>query len=480
MNPSILFNGVDFWGADVLISSGAKPSTTVLFGSYDQSYDTEPKTLYISTEQSQIQIPGMYVVNTQNRPVRWKGVGESQIVLEDRRRQWWRTFSTYRCNLLRSDGGRINQKDCRTIFFELLSRVGEANAITIFASTLLYPTMDYPKNTSVGQMLEDLCRRTKHTIGFAADGRVGVYPLGTGYAQAIPQDGSTLKSFQQRTETKPGNFTAVSAPTIFESEITLAARAMEEDGELVPLADASYKPVAGWGGQWPGQYAGVAADKQWLAMRSLYKVFVEADIANDEATADSTLTGTPVYINDKMGVWNSSESSASMDKVTGVFWPETHRGDLNSGSTDIYQGSFEIRDGVFYFDRPVFKVSAGSVAEPELKAIARHKVVNLSGQYSCEKVGVGPEVVADWVVPVIRHGIGTNVAQVESELNAFKVICDFEANLLSGCEVHGDIIPIDVNGRARVVRYKVGADIASSGFADTEIYWGSGWEGLEI
>ena len=479
MTPSIVFDGKEFWGADVLISSGARPSTTILFGSYEQNYDTNPKTLYISSEISQLQIPQMYPVNTQNRPVRWKGVGESQIVLEDRRRQWWRTFAGYRCNLLRSDGGRINEKSCRTIFSELLAIVGESTASTIFASAELYPTLDY-KNALVGQILEDLCKKTKHTIGFTPDGRVAVYALGTGAAQTIPQNGSTLKSFQQRTEIRPDNFTAISAPTIFESEVTLAARAMEEDGELVALADASYKPGAGWGQQWPGQYAGVAADKQWLAMRSLYKVFVGTAVTNDQATADSTITGTVVYLNDKMGVWSSAESSASVDKVTGVFWPEAHRGDLASGSTDVWQGSFEIRDGVFYFDRPVFKVAAGAVSEPELKAIVRHKVLKAGGQYSCEKVGEGPEVLADWVVPVIRHGIGTNVAQVESELNAFKVICDFEANLLSGCEVHGDIIPIDVNGRARIARYKVGADVASSGFADTEIYWGSGWEGLEI
>jgi len=480
MQPTIQFAGKIFWAADILISSGAKPSTAVLSGSSSDSYDTDFYDLFISSDSQQYTIPKMRVVNSQNKPLKWKGMNESQIVLEDRRALWWEVYHSLDYNRIRCDGERINEKNCKEIFEELLGLVGEGNADLAFARDDIYPTMSYNQNLTVGQMLDDLCKKSMHTIGFTATGLVGVYALGSGGQQLIPDNMSTLKAFRQDTQILPGSYSVISAPTVFESEIELEAKAMEDDGELVDIGDASYKPSGGWGDQWPGQYSSVASNKQWLAMRSLYKIFKAGAATNDETTADSTLSGDIIVIKDGMCVWDEEVSAVVVEKVRGEFWCEYHRGDLSTNGDDQWYGMVECVGNVFYFDRPVFKISGGQVSEPTLKATARHLVRKSDGKMVCEKSGAGPEVLVDWLIPVLRHGIGSNVSDIDDQLLAMLTIVNADASVLSRVEVHTDIIPVQVNGQARAVRYKVGSEIATSGFADTEVYFGRNWEGLMV
>lgn len=480
MDPSISFGGIPFWAADILVSSGAKPSTAVLFGSPAYNFTTQENTLFVQAGNGLFGFPQMRIVSSQNRPIRWKQNGESQIVLEDRRAKWWETYASYSANRLRSDGGRLNQKTCREVFQELLALVGETNPNLSYVNTNLYPRLHYSESVPVGKMLDDLCKMCKHTIGFMVSGAVGVFANGFGNSQFLPVNGSTLKAFRQGTSDAQLSHTAISAPTIFESEVSMVARAIEDDGELVSLANASYKPSAGWGAEWPGQFFGVADASQHLAMKSVYRAFVAGSITNDQETDDSTLTGIAEFTGGQTSAWDELSTAEIVSKVTGEFWPETHRGDLATQSTEHWHGKVDVEDNVFYFERPVFRVANGVVSPPVLKSYARHLMRKDDGSFVCEKVGTGKEVLAPWVVPMVRHGIGTNVSQVEEELTAFKLICDTEAAVTRRMEVHADIIPIEVNGQVSHARYKIGGDIASSGVADTEVYFGDGWEGVAL
>jgi hypothetical protein len=479
MSTLIQFKGKDYWAADILVSSGARPSETILYGPNDIVENTTPGSLYISTEDQQFTINGMRLVSPQNRPVRWDDQAESQFLLVDRRQAWWEVMHSCRYNILKADGGRFEERNCKQMFEDLLAVAGEALFFTSFASTELYPTIDNLSDVSVGSILEELCEISKHTIGFLPNGTVAVYALGHGGNQLVSSD--TLKSVPQASETLPLSRTAISAPTVFESVVDLEARAMESDGELVALADASYKPPAGWGGQWPGQYGDVSSGSQYLACRSLYRIYVVTGITNDEQTADIVVNADDFTIISKgTGVYDNSRSAELIPQVTGEFWPEVHKGDISSSAGEHWFGGFEVVDNVFHFDRPVFKVSSKAISPAVLKATVRHTCRDATGGFVCERVGDGPEAIASWVTPVIRNSIGTNVSQVEAELTEFKRICDREAATGVGMQIHAGIIPAEVNGICRTVRYKVGESKVASGFAETEFYYGKNWEGLLV
>lgn len=476
---TIQFKGEDYWAADVLIESGAKPSATILYGSSDIAEDTSSGDLTIATEQDTLVFRGMRLVSPQNRIVRWDDHAESQYMLLDRRQDWWEKLFACQYNILRCDGERLEEKTCKELFDLLLTEAGETGFSTDNASGALYPTLDYRDNVPLGQILHDLCEKSKHTIGFLPNGNIAVFALGSGGIQ--PFNNTTIKNFKQDTSVLPLEYTAISAPTIFESEMTLAAKAMEEDGELVDLADATYKPASGWADQWPGQYEGVADASQYLAVRSLYKLYVVASIANDEATEDSPVNNDRFRVlADGVCVYDDRDSAVVVEKVVGEFWPETHKGDLTTAAGEHWYGKTEVVNNVFYFDRPVFKVTGGSVSEATLKATARHVCWADGGKLVAEKVGEGPEVLASWVVPVLRNEIGNNITNVNAELTEFKRICDQEAAAPVSMEIHADLARVEVNGKCRCARYKLGEAKASSGFAETEVYFGKNWGGLLI
>ena len=476
---SITFKGKDYWAADILIESGAKPSATVLYGPSDIVENTVPGDLIVVSEQDTLTFKDMQLVSPQNRIVRWDDHVESQYTLLDRRQSWWEKLHACQFNLVRCDGERLEEKTCKELFDILLAAADEVGFNTDEASEALYPTLDYKENVPLGQILHDLCEKSKHTIGFLPDGNVAVFALGSGGEQ--PFTNISIKNFKQDTAIIPSEFTAISAPTIFESEMTLAAKAMEEDGEMVDLADASYKPGSGWGDQWPGQYEGVADASQYLAVRSLYKLYTVSSITNDEATGDSPVNNDRFRIlSDGVCVYDSSNSAVVVEKVTGEFWPETHKGDLTTVAGEHWFGKTEVVNNVFYFDRPIFKVTAGSVSEASLKAHARHVCWDEDGKLVAEKVGSGPEQLASWVTPILRHDTGNNISNVEAELTEFKRICDQEAAVPVSMEIHADLQRVEVNGKCRVARYKIGEAKATTGFAETEVYFGKNWEGLLI
>lgn len=476
----ITYGSAKFWGADVLISTGAQPSRTVLYGDVGSEVTDGPSDLILADEDLSITFRQMKLLSISNRPVRWGDDIASEYIVEDRRYKWWDTSHSCSFNKLLCNGLRVDEKPCAEIFRILLQEIlGEIGVDISQASQLLFPRLVYDGEVPVGRMLDDLCRMTHHTIGFNEAGNVAVYSLGKGIEPNASLD-VYQKSFRQAVTRNIRSFKAISKPTVYESLVTLTPRAMEEDGELVSLDDVSYKPASGWGQEWPGHFSGVASGSQHLAMKSVYKLFIAGSGENDKAVGEHAFgDGQMEIFNDGDCVFTDDQSAVLVDTVTGSFWPEYHRGDVASADTDYWRGVIEVSDNIFKTERPVFKVSGGTVSPPTLKVRAWHKVRKEDGSFTHASRGGGPERLAEWVQPILVHEGQSNLPDVHKELDEFKRINDEEAAVDTKMAVYGGLRSIETNGKVRAVRHKAGLS-ASSGSIDTEVYIGDGWGGLTV
>jgi len=336
--------------------------------------------------------------------------------------------------------------------------------------------LDYKTPVPVGKMLEDLCEMTHHAICPQDDGSFDVYKLGSGTIIGdLPR-----KAFKQSTERAVKTHKAVSAPAVYQSLISLVPRAIESNGTLVSLASASYIPGSGWGGEWPGNFSGVSVGSQHLAQKSIYRVFIPGAVDNDQATGGMSLSGMSAEVFDTGAAAIYDDGSGIVvDNVIGEFWPEYHRGDVTTGSTARYHGDVEVKDGVYHFGRPVFQVDDGVVSPPSLQAMSWHRATDADGKYVARTTGSGYEVPVSWVVPVLRHTIGNNLADVDAQLGEMAGIYNTEANVDTFMSLYKGPVGLSTNGNMRIIRYRAGY-AASSGFVETEVYVGDGWKGIVL
>lgn len=480
MTIEISFGDAEIWAADIAVKAGAQPSRFLLDGEPKFFNTDEPEALVLRVDDAVFSFQGCKILSIEDRPSRWGDELSARYIVEDRRWAWWDKLTTCDYNRLRCDGTRYNEASAKDIFDDLFNTVGEFFRDTNLASQDLFPTLFFSEPTPAGKILEELCRLTHHTIGidwgtFDLQGRTRVYPLGVGGAADL----SELKSSVNLVDRTP-SFTAVSLPAIYESEIDLTPVAMESDGELVEIDSVSYKPAGGWGDQWPGQYADVDSGSQHLAMRSMYRLFTPGTVTNDQASGQLSLEETtPFIIAQGDCAYNSRRSAVIVDEVTGEFWPELHRADNTTSSGDHYFGGVEHDGNVFKFDRPVFKVDDGTVSPPVLKAKARHWAQDGADSFLKCGVGSGPERLAEWVQPIVVHGEGTNLADVEAQLEEYRRILELEYSWDSFMAVVDGLERARVDGLVTVIRHKINMP-ASSGGVETELYYGAGWEGLNV
>jgi len=112
-----------------------------------------------------------------------------------------------------------------------------------------------------------------------------VVPVGEG--KPIPvQDGIATYTRGLTLPTGPDKLKAIFRPR-YEVDLRLEPVGIEEDGTLKPIDELSYKPTAGWDGEYPGEFSGVV-DKmegdryfQELARRSVWRYF---QITTDDKT----------------------------------------------------------------------------------------------------------------------------------------------------------------------------------------------------
>lgn len=477
----ITWSGLSFWGADVLITPGARPSKIILLGDPSSDRFDTASDLFLEDEDESLIFRKLRLISSGSRPVRWGDDVASEYVLEDRRWQWWYKFASKSYNRLKCDGTRVSEKNLQEIFRELFDEMGEANADVFNASARFYPTLHYEHPVSYGKILDDLCRMTLHTIGFDREGRAIVYQLGQGQ---LPGNGARFKSFRQITRRSNRSYRVLSKPNIYKSLLDLDAKAMEENGELVNLGDATYAPGGGWQEEWPGLFCGVSASSQRLAMQSVYKVFMadEESKVNDELSNGANLNGKLEIFDSGECVFTDDHSAPVIDYVKGIYWPENHRADYASPSDSYWHGRIEVKNNIFRTSRPVFKCENGYVSPPELKVGAWHRVRNEDdGNYQTLRSGGSVTHIrhCEWVQPIFNHEVGNNGDDCVRQLAEYRRILEQETQIDSYFGVVAGIAHFNTSGNVRHVRYKVGR-IASSGTADTEVYVGDAWEGVSV
>lgn len=475
--PTIItYGGQEIWSADVLLSVGAQPNRIILEGDIDQGMFAGPHELFIFDQTSSWTLPEVRLLSIASRPIRWGDRIGSQYVAEDRRWKWWDKLYSCDYNRLKCNGSRYDEKNLREILAELFDLLGEQFYNLSEVSPRLYPTLKYDTQVPVGQILQDLFEMTGHTAGFDFNGILSVYPLGIGQLPSVPN----IKSFEQRVVDTRLSFKTVSRPTLFESIVDLVPSAMEEDGEVVALEDATYKPTDGWAKEWPGHFENVATDSQHLASKSVHTLFSTGDVTNNNATGEQSLAGAEIKILETGDcAYNSMRGGVAVDDVTGVFWPEYHRADVFTLEDQSWFGEVKVVENFFVFSRPVFKVIDGDVSPAEMKAKVRHTARKEDSNFVVATSGSGIERAVNWLQPVVVHDEGTNLTDIRTQLDEMRAIFKNERAAQTFMIIIDGIQNVGLNGNTRAVRFKINQG-ATSGIVDTEIYVGSGWEGLEV
>jgi carbon monoxide dehydrogenase subunit G len=169
----------------------------------------------------------------------------------------------------------------------------------------------------------------------------------------------------------------------------------------------------------------------------------------------------------------------AVDDVTGVFWPEYHRADASTLEGQSWFGEVKVVENLFVFSRPVFKLEDGDVSPAEMKAKVRHTARKEDGSFVVESEGAGIERVVNWLQPVVVHDEGTNLTDIRIQLNEMRAIFRNERAVQTFMIILEGIQNVGLNGNTRAVRFKINQG-ATSGIVDTEIYVGSGWQGMEV
>ena len=475
--PTIIsYGGQEIWSADILLSVGAQPNRMILEGDIDQDMFAGPHELFIFDQNGSWTLPEVRLLSIASRPIRWGDRIGSQYVAEDRRWKWWDKLYSCDYNRLKCDGSRYDEKNLREILNEIFAFLGERFYDLSQVSPRLYPTLKYDTQVPCGKILEDLFEMTGHTAGFNANGILSVFPLGVGPLPNVPN----IKAFIQESRDTRTAFRTVSRPTLFESIVDLVPSAMEADGEVVPLNDASYMPAGGWTKEWPGHFENVATNSQHLASKSVYTLFATGDVTNNQATGEQSLAGAEIKILETGDcAYNSMRGGVAVDDVTGVFWPEYHRADAATLADQSWYGEVKVIENFFIFSRPVFQVKDGDVTPPVMKAKVRHTARRSDGNFVVEFEGSGIERVVNWLQPVVVHDEGTNLDSIRTQLNEMRAIFTSDRAIPTFMVILDGIQNVGLNGNTRAVRFKINQG-ATSGVVDTEIYVGSGWQDMEV
>jgi len=232
-----------------------------------------------------------------------------------------------------------------------------------------------------------------HRCGFdiaykTSNNKVACVQIGSG--SDITSDGSALwKRYPTKGEI-PEKVVVVCGDTWWNSKFRLEAIALEENGDLPLVDNATYTPSGGWGKDWPLFFANVAIRYRPLAFKSVWRWYRVKQLSQGGFTPHGS-TEASFKIEDLLPLaphqagagthqdywkWNLETS------VWGQRWLYSlHPSDCGPCLLQADQYDLDWRHGVVKFHWPVISLDGGCPSEPELYLNAMHRQRKDDGRY---------------------------------------------------------------------------------------------------
>lgn len=401
------------------------------------------------------------------------------------------------------------------LLVDCLVKLNEPNPF-IFSPPIIPVAMSWDNEPPAAAM-QSVCDAVKYRIAYqpVAD-RVAIFPDGVGDALPIlPSIISSIGGIDP--PERPNAFQLVGGDTIWNDYLELEPVTLEQNGEIVAIDDASYKPAAGWGRVVPPNFGQVftefGPEKCELAKRHIWRTFRVK--IRDTATGDQKFIEIPKYgkVTDrKQIVLGSQLFGTSKDErgqqrtesaycVGSVYYPRAFDRPVNAnitlgafGNTITGNERLPVRPqidpgrGLVSFDRHLFRNLAvgtaapttGGIGEPELYLRTSFRIRSLVGMVFDQFRAAGvspvaadplcppefvrhPELVA--VINVVRNASkGFRVDDVSDNLEDLKAAADYYLNAadrqyqttITNEITYGGIVPISPDGAIQQVTWSVG------------------------
>lgn len=297
-----------------------------------------------------------------------------QIQLLDRRWKWQDKGEISGVYNQRFKDGQIDpatEKTPQEIALLLFAAMGEETTpgqpLAVHVTNLpnqSRPTINWDR-VNPARELADLCESLGCVISPQVDGSFKIHQLGNG--DTLSDVGAMRLGAGLLYGTVPEKVKIVGAETEFQSRLQLEAVGLDSDGEIKPLADLSYTPLAANIVTDPWGFENIAGEEdQRLAIRSVFRWYRVIEFQFFPLPGGQVINNTrqlrlkPGKIAETTfyGVKKEREKPG----IIGTFWDEDAKGDNQAGH---FNGSVAVdtNKAIIRFSQPMFKKSAAGLPE---------------------------------------------------------------------------------------------------------------------
>jgi hypothetical protein len=274
LDPELILAG------SFVFSRGVSPSVAVLRALPTPDLVDAIGTLTLTFNGATISFPGCKLLADGARRSMFRERGgrwSMEYLIADRRWAWKhrRVDGLFNqrlpdCRLLEVPELPLRKRSARQLAALLLDALGETGYDVSHLPDTAWPRLELRDN-SIGGQLESLAETFGCVVVLGIDNVVRILRRGQG--DTLPLGDTTFFDSVSWKSAGPAAVKLRARPTRVQAKLKLEPVAVEEDGSVVAVDDASYAPAAGWESQWPDAFAGVAEADRHLAFRSVWRWF---------------------------------------------------------------------------------------------------------------------------------------------------------------------------------------------------------------
>lgn len=306
----------------------------------------------------------------------------------DRRKRWECQHAEGEYNV-RNPAGEVelySKKTCRALVILLLNEMGESSIDTSAVSTAFYPYLKYSGPPAYA--LQEVLDRCGYALVLKNDNTIEIVQLGNGLDFAVtsgyidPPSGCYVEF--------PESIVVSGGPTVWQSLFSSESVGEDADGEVVAIDSLSYAPVAGFSGEIPQLFIGVAASERPWAFKTVHKWFRLTTLktggftptgASEAGTAIDQLL--PLLCTQaECGADRTNLKHPAMPIFHGQFYPYSDH-PYNTGIFREVSSSITVdrRNGIIKTDHPVYKLSSGCPIEADMYLLVAHRFRKANKEY---------------------------------------------------------------------------------------------------
>lgn len=352
---------------DMTLSRGPRASCCLLrIPHYEDTDISEIDTLTIQSNDQPITFEGMVGdISTIHHDHGVDHRREWVFQAWDRRVTWEKARWSIDANIRYRDGTvkPSTQQSLHELYDTLLDVVNEPAGSQLDNLTV-YPRIKYDSENAV-KAFDDLAKLYPASV--CRDNSDSYVIRQTGDGMELPDIAAysaTAYDYQATIEAGPKTVKVLCGPTLFQCFLTLEAVGRDTDGTIKLIDDLSYKPAAGWEGEDPQFFAGVAIGNRHLAFKTVYRMYRVSIQAVPGCSA--SITNVQQFDLDDTLISMAGSGDYKMEIpafIKGQFYPYSDHF-VNTGSCVHWAGDFRIdhESRCVIFDVPVYL--AGSCIEP--------------------------------------------------------------------------------------------------------------------